>query len=128
MDQALVEQVVEEFVLEWAQGGQPRSKDGRFAGKGRAELKHAHASFLMKDLQKRAEGIKNGNVKRSALARLKGLAAHQDVMLQAIYHPEVGDDGNPQYAPVHRAHSELAKGARAFRSEFKPDLAGGENQ
>lgn len=111
-----------EGAMPGAEQSHPRGKDGKFTAKGRAELKYAHGDFLLKGLARRVDKIGNGNVKRSAQAQLKKLSAHSAAMVQAIHHPEVGDDGNPTYAAAHRAHAELVVGARAFGAQFKADL------
>jgi len=120
MERELIESIVDE-VLE-AQIPN-RGKDGKFVAKGRAEIKFAHGNFLMRDLGKRAEGIKNGNVKRSALSQLKRLQAHTDAMQHGLEQPEM-DGENPDYAQVHRDHRDLVFGVRQFNATFKSDFRG----
>ena len=118
MAEALAKGLTESYSPE----AHPRSKDGKFTGKGRAELKYAHGDFLLKTLAQRASKIQNGNTKRSAVAALGKLTAHSDAMVKAIHHPEVSDDGNPTYAQVHRSHGDLMKGVREFNASFKGQL------
>lgn len=120
----MVEVLITGIFEDYSPDAHPRSKDGKFTAKGRAELKYAHGDFLLKGLARKVDRIGNGNVKRSAAAALNKLTRHADAMVQAIHHPEVGDDGNPTYAAAHRAHAELVVGARAFNSTFKADLGG----
>lgn len=138
MSEELIERSIDEVFLQMMAGAlvrgifenltpgaeqlHPRGKDGKFTARGRAELKYAHGDFLLKGLARRVDKIGNGNVKRSAAAALNKLTAHVDAMVNAIHHPDVGDDGNLNYAAAHRAHAELVVGARAFGAQFKADL------
>ncbi len=121
MAEALVRGIFEDM-KPGAEQVHPRGKDGKFTAKGRAELKYAHGDFLLKTLARRADKIGNGNTKRSAVAALGKLTAHSDAMVKAIHHPEVSDDGNLNYAQVHRSHGELMKGVREFNASFKGQL------
>jgi hypothetical protein len=122
MDRELIESIVNE-VVEGFQDAQPqpRGKDGKFVAKGRAELKFAHANFVMRGLADRAKEFKNGNTRRSALASLKKLQPHIDSMTQGLHHPQTDEDGHAIYTDVHRTHSQLMTGVRQFNQSFKPD-------
>jgi hypothetical protein len=118
MDRELIESIVDEVVE--AQGP-PRGKDGKFVAKGRAELKFAHANFIMRDLADRAGKFQNGNTKRSALASLKKLQPHLDSMSQVLHHPQTDEDGHAIYTDVHRSHGQLMTGVKVFNQSFKPE-------
>ena len=120
MDKELIESIVDELAESHLH---PRGKGGKFVAKGRAEIKFAHGSFLLRDLGKRTDGIKNGNVKRSALSQLKRLQAHTDAMQHGLEQPEMDGD-TPDYAQVHRDHRDLVFGVRQFNATFKADLGG----
>jgi hypothetical protein len=118
MDRELIESIVNDVVEEQLH---PRGKDGKFVAKGRAELKFAHANFVLRDLSSRADKIQNGNTKRSAVASLKRLQPHLDSMTQGLHHPATDDEGHPIYVDVHRSHGQLMKGVREFNQSFKPE-------